>query len=77
MKSIVPAWIRQMPFGRHISPLWVLMLVVAIMGLTTVGLGILAHDPVWIMGLIAVIPFLFLNFLLWRTYRDDGYGVRQ
>lgn len=75
MRRIVPRWIWQMPFGDAISPVFVVALLVATLGIALFLSGILLdHIGCMFWGIVCTIPFIFFTFLLWRTYQDDGYN---
>lgn len=71
---LTPKWILQMPFGHVITPIYVVSQLVAAVGVGCLVAGIAGLRADQIMaGLVALVPFLFLLFLLWRTHLDDGY----
>lgn len=73
MKRFVPRWIRIMPLGKQISPLWLISLFTAILGVAGVAVGLVTGSADGLLSAVAVVPFLLLTFLLRRTYIDDGY----
>ena len=75
LRRIVPRWVWQMPFGEAISPIFVVALMIATIGACLVVSGVLLNCVMFVVaGIVCAIPFAFFSFLLWRTYRDDGYS---
>lgn len=69
-------WLTVLPFWYAISPVFFVSMVLAFLGLLSFFLGLVNGDaPAVIFGLMALVPFLFVLFLLWRTYIDDGYQL--
>lgn len=69
-----PKWLTDMPFWGFISPIFMLSLAVALLGLTAIVIGIAQRNVGhMVAGSISIVPFLFLFFLLWRTYADDKW----
>ena len=75
MRRLVPQWIWQMPFGEAISPVFVVALLIATVGVGLVLSGVLLKHLSYVFwGIVCAIPFIFFAILLWRTYQDDGYN---
>lgn len=67
-------WMRVLPFWDRVGPATWVAAAIAVAGLICLVYGVAANSPsAVIAGFMAMSPGLFLWFLLWRTYTDDGY----
>lgn len=71
-------WMQVFPFWCSIGPVCCAGGFVAAVGLFCAIAGLVTgNHPLAIAGSMAMLPGLFLWFLLWRTYKDDGYGTEH
>lgn len=67
-------WMRVLPFWDRVGPVAWVAGVIAVAGLACLVYGMAMDNPSAVVaGFITMLPGLFLWFLLWRTYTDDGY----
>lgn len=66
MRSLMPRWMRLLPFADFLAPLYYLLIAVALAG----TVGALMGE---VVTLVFVLPLALFVFLLWRSHIDDGY----
>lgn len=71
-------WIQRLPFWGAISLTFWVSYMSFLLGALALAIGLVSRDVSYIIaGGISMMPFLFYLFLLWATYRSDGYDRPQ